>query len=660
MKSLEHYWKHSKTTMAITTGNLSRVSNSLRVFATLSHLQQNSLRLFREEQRIASSRQLLSVSDDPIAAEKITRLTQSLEGQEQILANLRHADNQLAAADTAISEISDLLIEAARIASEQAGSLQSAEERAAQAIVVDSIIDQLMNIGNRQFQGRYMFGGREVDQPPLNADLGHITSVGDTGERKTLVDSGFALAFNTTVQEVLNLRESVTGGYADFNVQLATDIRLSELDGAMNSGIRLGNLAVTEVGPGTTFQVDLTGAETVADIIVKFNDASVTAGSSLVLGINPADGATLRITSTLGNGIDVAEAGNGTTAGDLGIKKTVAAGSDLNGDNLKRRVTLTTRLSDLAAGGVALPDGVVITNGQLSATVTFGGATTIQDVLNSLNSAGAGIRASINDGADGIVIENLVAGTALVVGENGGTDAETLGIRTLDTSVSLSRLNSFRGIHPIETQNDVRITDAGGVTFEVDLSNALTVGDVISEIEAAAALAGASITVETSRGGAGFRLVGPGAGLISVERVGLSPVATELGIEKTGTAPGVLEGDNVGQFYQTGVFSALYRLRDGLVADDTTEITQAGGQINTLQTHVAAEAGKVGARSRSMRARFEQTEDAVVATTVMLSELQDVDFTEAVTKFQQAQTALQASLLTASQTMNLSLLDFLR
>ncbi len=646
--------------MAITTGNLSRVSSSLKVFASLSHLQQNALRLFRTEQHIATGRTLLSVSDDPITAEKISRLNQSLETQEQILVNLRHADDQLAATDSAISEVSDLLIDAARIASEQAGSMQSADERASQAVIIDGIIDQLMNLGNRQFQGLYMFGGRDVKHPPLNADLGRVTNVGDFGDRRTLVDLNFPLAYNTTVAKVLDLAEKVTGGYADFDVQLATDTRLSELDGTLGAGIRLGSISVTEqAGPDITFTVDFTGTETVSDVIAKFNDAAATAGSSLTIGISPVDGATLQITSGGGNGIVIGEVSNGTTAADLGIKKTAAPGANIDGDNLDRRVTLTTALSDLSAAGVTLPNGVVITNGGLSATVTFAGATTVQEVLNALNAADVGIRAYINDDADGIEIENLMAGTPLVVGENGGTDAHALGIRTLDASVSLSRLNGFRGIHPIDGQNDIRITDANGVAFEVDLSSALTVDDVITAIETAAALAGASISVDTSLGGAGFRLTGPGAGMISVERVGLSPVAGELGIEKTGTAAGVLEGDSVGQFYQAGVFSALYRLRDALMADDSSEITEAGSQINDVQTHVISEAGQVGARSRSMRARMEQTEDAVVATKVMLSGLEDVDFIEAVTKFQQAQTALQASLLSTSQTLNLSLMDFL-
>ncbi len=61
-----------------------------------------------------------------------------------------------------------------------------------------------------------------------------------------------------------------------------------------------------------------------------------------------------------------------------------------------------------------------------------------------------------------------------------------------------------------------------------------------------------------------------------------------------------------------------------------------------------------------MRSRLEQTEDAVSSTTIILSELKDVDITEAITKFQQAQTALQATILTGSQQLDLSLMDFLR
>lgn len=644
--------------MAITTGNLSRVSSSLQTFTMLQQLQQNTLRMFREQQRLSSGERLLSAGEDPIAAERITRLRQVLSGQDQVLENIRQADGQLGAADSALTDLSDLLNQAATIASEQAGSLQSAEERASQAVVIRSIIDQLRNIGNRQYQGQYLFGGRDVRNAPLTAAYGAVTHVGDAGERQTLVSENATLPFNVSASVIFGLGDALSGGSTSFDAQLSAGARVRDLAGAANAGVRLGRVQVTTSGPAGSFEVDFTGAETIADLIARFDNAATLAGSPLTLGISPANGATLRVSGGV-SGITISDVGNGTTAADLGLRKTVAAGT-LDGDSVHRRVTLTTPLSLLQPGGVALPDGIRISNGGRSATVSFAGATTVQDVLNQINTSGVGVRAFIAADGGAIQIENQIAGSALVIGENGGTDALKLGIRTLDASVPLSRLNGYRGIHPISGP-DFRVTDSAGLTFDVDVNSATTIGDVITLINTAAGAAGSTILASVSSSGGGISLTDPsptGAASIRVDSLNLSPVAGELGLAGAGT-PAQLDGGDVGGFYQPGVFSALYRLVAGLEGDDSSEITEAGTQLNALQRALASTQGQVGARSQTMRSRLGQTEDAVTATRLLLSDVKDVDFTEAVTRFQQAQTALQAGLQTSSRIAGLSLLDYL-
>ncbi|MFQ5422805.1 MAG: hypothetical protein ACE5F9_02370 [Phycisphaerae bacterium] len=639
--------------MPIPGGGITRVSNSLQAFSLLSQLRGNTLRVFREQQRIASGERLLSISDDPIAAEKITRLSKSLESQQQILRNLRHADSQLAAGDSAITDIHDLLIQAVTIASDQASNLRSAEERASEGVIVDSLIEQLKTVGNQQFQNQFLFGGRRVDQAPFNADVGRVTYVGDTGDRQTLVDPQLTQSFNVVASDLFNLRQPLSGGYAQFTVQLSSAARLSELDGAPGAGLRFGPIQVTEVGPGTTFTTDFTGAETVGDIVARFNADATAAGTTLTMSIS---GTGLQIVSGGGNSIQVAEVGSGTMAADLGIAKTSA--TPLVGDDVNRRITTTTAISDLGSG-FSLPNGVVMTNGTRTSTVTFAGATTVGDVLNDLNNAGVAIRASINTTGTAIDIENLAAGTDLLIGENGGTDADKLGIRTTNDGTLLSDVSRGRGIHPV-SGNDLQIADANGISFQVDVSNSITVGDAIAAINAASTAAGSSIVAQRSPTGGGLRLTGAaGPGTITVQRANLSPVASELGILKTGTAT-QLDGDNVFSFRQSGLFSALYRLRDGLFGNDSSEITEAGSDLEEVQKHVANIQGIVGARSQSMRSRLQQTEDATTSTTILLSELKDVDLTEAITKFQQAQTALQSTILSGNQSLNLSLLDFLR
>jgi flagellin-like hook-associated protein FlgL len=52
-------------------------------------------------------------------------------------------------------------------------------------------------------------------------------------------------------------------------------------------------------------------------------------------------------------------------------------------------------------------------------------------------------------------------------------------------------------------------------------------------------------------------------------------------------------------------------------------------------------------------------EDAAATTQIFLSQVRDLDYAEAVTRLQVAQTQLQANMQTGSILLNLSLLDFL-
>ena len=61
----------------------------------------------------------------------------------------------------------------------------------------------------------------------------------------------------------------------------------------------------------------------------------------------------------------------------------------------------------------------------------------------------------------------------------------------------------------------------------------------------------------------------------------------------------------------------------------------------------------------AMAIEIERISEGQRFTTKLLSDLKDTDFTEAISRFQTLQTALQASLQTTAKIMNLSLMDFL-
>jgi len=91
--------------------------------------------------------------------------------------------------------------------------------------------------------------------------------------------------------------------------------------------------------------------------------------------------------------------------------------------------------------------GLQIVNGGQTYTVDFSDCTTVQDLLNKLNLCGAGLLAQINAAGTGIDVRSRLSGCDFAIGENGGTTATDLGLRSLTTSSLLEDFNHGGGVH---------------------------------------------------------------------------------------------------------------------------------------------------------------------------------------------------------------------
>jgi len=553
--------------------------------------------------------------------------------------------------------------------------MTSQEERDAAAVVVNSLIDQLVVLGNRMHQGRYLFAGRSINQAPFTTTSGYVEFVGDTGDLLTHVDASQEQAYNLTGDRLFGALSSEVAGWKDWDARLTTDTRVSDCDGTTGRGVALGSIQITETAVAT-FTVDLTGADSIGDVIDQINQAAANAGSSVTAAIN-AGGNGIQLT-TGGPTIDVSDMAQGTTARDLGIE-TSGAVAMVPGADVRPRVTELTELGDLSGVTLAnLAAGLVITNGAKSATIATGtlvGTDTVQDLLNLINAADVNVYARLNDAGTGINIVNRLSGSVMTIGENGGTTAEELGIRSMYAGTSLSDLNGGKGVSGMAGRTDFRIVARDGSSFDVDINDASggldtngdgseTLDDVIFAINTAATAAGVPVTASFATTGNGIRLVDTTGvnGTLRVERLNQSYAVDDLGLtglSVSGAGASVeVVGLDVNGITPDGVFTALHDLYEALVAGDTQGITEAGGKIQDMMALINHSLGEVGSRSKSMVDRLAYTEDAVDATRKALSEVRDLDYTEAITRFQQAQLALQANLMAGSKTLSLSLLDF--
>jgi len=645
--------------MAIHPINISRVSNILRTDSLLSTLRRSTLTLFQEQNRISTGRQYLSPSDDPGRAARALRLNEILDQQDQLLTNIRHGGNVLDATDQAMAEASGLVIDAQSIASQQVGTLSSPDERIAAAEVVASIREQLVAVGNRTFEGRYLFAGRKTDVQPFLSALGGTAFRGDSGNIFARTDVDELEPINVGGDFIFGALSSSVRGFVDLNPRLTAGTRIEELRGATSSGVALGVFEIVEDGAAPV-SIDLAGADTVGDIVARINAAAAAAGASFTAAVGVSG---IEITSG-GAAISVRDVSTGTTARDLGIVTSAPSGAVIQGADLQAALTRTTLLADLLGGaGVDLSAGIVLTNGAQGAVVDLSTATTVQDVLNAINNAGLYARAEINAAGTGIDVINTVSGTILTIGENGGSAATALGIRSLHGGSTLAGLNNGLGVRTVPGEPDLRITAKNGTFFDVNLDGAATLNDALALINQAAIAAGVPVVADLTATGNGIRLTDStgGAGTLSVMRMNNSFAIDDLGLSGKSAMGAVVElvGDDVNGARANGLLSALYDLERALRDDDSQGITLAAEEIDAHLVDFNRARGIVGARAKAMQDRLTQTESAVFATQKLLSNVQDLDYTEAVTRFQQAQTALQASLLTGSRVLNVSLMDFL-
>lgn len=614
--------------------------------------------MYAVQARLASGRSFLLPSDDPVAANRVLDLTQALQRNEQYMANLAYGDNVLAAADDAISDVNSLLIDAQSLASKNVGSLTSADERRADAELIAGIRQQLQSVGNRQFDGRYIFAGRDTTDRPFVEALGGVAYVGDTGDLITRIEDGANAVINMPGNVLFGALSSQIAADVDLTPALSASIRLDDIGGTTGFGIRTGLLVFNDAAAGA-FTVDLTSADTIGDIAELINDAAASAGSSVIaslssigMDISPAAGA-LAVTDNSG----------GAVAGDLGIYTPTVTTGGIVGADLNPCLTRVTPVEQLAGGaGIDLTSGMIISNGPRTVTLDFAAAETVQDVINIINNAGVYVLARINDAGTGIDVFNRISGTSLSIGENGGTTATDFGVRTYSKSTRIAGLNSSTGITLSAGEDDMRVTAKDGSTFDVNVDDAETVGDVIDLINAAATDAGVAVTASSVEVGNGMRLVDStgGSGALSVTSLNQSAAATDLGLlGSTIDDQTELVSEDRNPTHTDGVFSALVELEAALRADDTNAIALAGARLAPLAEEVTRNHGIVGAQSQSMRSKLTQMEDTASSTEVFLSEVRDLDYAEAVTQMEQLSVQLQVSMQANSRLLGLSLMDFL-
>lgn len=662
--------------MSLTSSNIGRVPTLMASRMMLGTINSANRQMLNTQIQLATGRNINRPSDDVIGSSLVTVLDDVIERRDQRLRNLSHAEAVLNNVDASLGDVSDMLLEAQSIGLSQIGATSDPQVRANQAQVISAMIDSLLNISNRDYQNIHYFGGSQTNKSPFESHLGGIRYTGQGDGMLTDLGQASTIPITLSGSRAFGAVSARVQGERDLDPSMVGTTKLSNLQGAVQQGIRLNTINI-DIN-GTDVEVDLTGVHTAQDVVDALEAAIQTVDGGAVVQIDPASGDRFEIIPSGGVTITISDVGGDGAATDLGIAGTFTPGST-TGSDLNPKLTSLTRLDQLT--GVTVPLGTIrLSNAGHVRNLDLSAAETIEDVQNAVASLNIGIRVEISEAGDRLNFVNELSGTNMSIAEvAGGTTASELGVRSLTGSTLLSDFNDGVGVSRVTDaidpvtglpdparDLDFRVTVSSGVSFDVDLTkDTTTVQHVIDAINAAAAGAGLGVPAEfearLAADGNGIELedLTGGVGTFAVTQLNGSNAAADLGI--LGTAAGaVITGEDRATVAVDSVFTHLIALRDALLNNDTPGISLATSRIETDVPRVAEARATVGVRTRRVLDAVTHEEDLKLQDTALRSEVQDLDYTEAAIRFATLQTQLQAALTSASQALQLSLMDFLR
>jgi hypothetical protein len=314
--------------------------------------------------------------------------------------------------------------------------------------------------------------------------------------------------------------------------------------------------------------------------------------------------------------------------------------------------TSPTLLADLN-GGNPLALGIITVSDRSgdnnNVDINLSTATTIQDVIDIINTtAGLNINAALNDEKNGInifdtssfPIQNLVITGASAVdlgivgnkpGSIYGTDLNPI----LSKTTRIDMLNGGTGLN----LDAIQIVN-GQHNENIDLSRAASIQDIIYALDNLGVDVKASIN--SSGNGLDVNSENPETAAI-VNDVNEGTTASDLGIQ--------------GAF---DVFKTLAVLEEALEKNDQTALLNMLDQFDYVLETLVEKGSEVGVRTNKLEAMNNRITVTETEISGLKSEIEDADMIEYLTKFTLQQTALEAIMTASSQSVQISLLNFLR
>ncbi len=194
---------------------ISRISSGYMIDRGLFNLQKNLLTTSSLQEKIASGRNISFPSDNAIGMAQLLRINLDAQRDSRFDKNISEGLSEMSAAETAVKGIVNVAHRARELATLGSNGTNSPSTLQAYEKEVDSLLQQLVQLGNTTYGGRYIFSGFQTDQPAFSIAGSDVTydgspSMGDF-QRQVQVEKNIFVPLNFPGDQLLG-EVSVTPG----------------------------------------------------------------------------------------------------------------------------------------------------------------------------------------------------------------------------------------------------------------------------------------------------------------------------------------------------------------------------------------------------------------------------------------------------------------
>lgn len=304
---------------------MERVSNSLLSNNFLHHINKQQEGLKNIQNKLASHTKNLLPEDDPVSVSQFMKERTKLNDINRFERNINFSKGRIDATEYSLKSLDEVVKRAQELAIQGANGTYSKSDRYNMAVEIDQLLQQAVEIGNKQFQGEGLFGGTNTNSQAFTVEKGSIT---DPSTGLTISDSNNIQKVSYQGDNSYHFAELSRGEYVKTNV-LGSEAFASR-NQTIVSGTDGSNYVATQ---NQTIRVD--GKK--IDIKIGDNAQAVVdkmnmAGLNLHASIDNTSGQNLvSLNTSIPHQIALEDLNGGTVLSDLGL---IASGGSANNPNM--------------------------------------------------------------------------------------------------------------------------------------------------------------------------------------------------------------------------------------------------------------------------------------------------------------------------------------